>query len=1193
MLNVLHIEDGAGDARLVQALLSEARLKSWGLPRFELEWVDHLQAGLTRLDKGDIDVVLTDLDLPDSQAEEILAQLQARAPHVPIVVLTGREDEELARQSVRAGVQDYVFKTEATGSLLARTMTYAIERQQAKQALQQSQARYRQLAERALGQVERDKAFILDSMTEMVAYYNIDLEVLWANKAAGDSVGVDAQELVGRHCYEIWHQRDEACESCPLLEVLRTGRPQKATQTLPDGRVRSLRGYPVVDEEGEIIGLIEFGRDVTERVQTETALRQAEEMYRTLAESASVFIIVVQDGQVVYRNRAYQEQMGLTLADTADKSFLTFVAPEDKVRVKSYYEKRLRGEEAPEHYRADILTPDGRRLTVEVHPRIIQFRGRPATMAVMRDVTEQARAERILQQRSAQLEALREVSLEITAQLDLDQLLYSVTAQAVELLGGTDGGLYLYRPEQDVLEWAIAVGPNPAPIGTVLRRGEGLAGKVWQSGEPLIVDDYQSWEGRAEIYAGYAFYSVVEAPIRLGDEFLGVLNVNGSPKRAFSQTDAELLSLFAVQAAIAIRNARLYEQAQRELAERRAAEASLRESEARYRDLFDRVPVGLYRITPEGQIQDANQAMADMLGYPNRESLLSINAFELYPASEIRQAWLEQLRQEETLRSFEVQLRRYDGSLIWVTESARVVRDAQGGVMYQEGSLEDITERVQAEQALRESRNLLQSLIQSLPQNVFSKDLEGRFTYANQHYCALQSKSLEEILGKTDFDLHPPDLAEKYRQDDQQVIKSGQIFETVEEHQPREGEKVYVQVIKAPVVDAEGQVSGVIGIFWDVTEQRRAKEALAHERDLLHALMDNIPDTIYFKDRDSRFTRVNQAQARALGLSSPQAAIGKSDMDFFPPEQAEAAYAAEREIIETGRPLIGQVEKVKWADGQVRWVSATKVPIVDAQGRVTGIVGISRDITERVQAERALEEKARELARSNADLEQFAYVISHDLREPLRMVASYLRLLREEYGDQLDAEADEFIQYAVDGATRMQVMVRDLLEYSRLGRNRGSFGPTDCGRVLEHALDNLLLAVRENEAVITYDRLPTVWGDETQLEQLFQNLIGNAIKFRSQESPRVHVSAKQAADGWRFSVRDNGIGLDPAQADRIFEIFQRLHTSREYEGTGIGLAICKKIVERHGGRIWVESQPGQGATFYFTLPNQRREGQAA
>jgi signal transduction histidine kinase len=244
---------------------------------------------------------------------------------------------------------------------------------------------------------------------------------------------------------------------------------------------------------------------------------------------------------------------------------------------------------------------------------------------------------------------------------------------------------------------------------------------------------------------------------------------------------------------------------------------------------------------------------------------------------------------------------------------------------------------------------------------------------------------------------------------------------------------------------------------------------------------------------------------------------------------------------------------------------------------------------ERHRAETQLRRTSSDLARSNTDLQQFAYVASHDLFEPLRMVISFLQLLKDRSAGKLDKESHEFIDYAIEGAHRMQALINDLLAYSRVDQRGHSMEPVNCEHVLEAAIGNLKVAIEETRATIHHAPLPTVRADVIQLIQLFQNLISNAVKFHGTESPRIDIAAESQNNDWVFSFRDNGIGIDPKYFSRIFEIFQRLHTRRDYAGTGMGLAICKRIVERHGGRIWVESTPGQGTTFYFTLPKMEQQ----
>jgi len=315
----------------------------------------------------------------------------------------------------------------------------------------------------------------------------------------------------------------------------------------------------------------------------------------------------------------------------------------------------------------------------------------------------------------------------------------------------------------------------------------------------------------------------------------------------------------------------------------------------------------------------------------------------------------------------------------------------------------------------------------------------------------------------------------------------------------------------------------------------------------------------------------------------------------------DVSHPDDRDVTDAERARIraGEIDSARFEkrylrkDGTVIWCDIAIALVRDVFGMPLYEIAVFDDITERKDAEAALQAAHQELKRSNAELEQFAYVASHDLQEPLRMVASYTQLLSRRYDSKFDKDAREFMSYIVDGATRMKQLIEDLLAYSRVGTKGQEFKPVALEAPLRRALFNLRAGIEEAGAAVTYDPLPTVSGDEVQLGQLLQNLIGNALKFRSNSVPRIHIGVSEKDSEHQIEVRDNGIGIEPQYYERIFMVFQRLHNKGEYPGTGIGLAICKKVVERHGGRIWVESRPAEGpnggSSFYFTLPKRGGE----
>jgi PAS domain S-box-containing protein len=457
-------------------------------------------------------------------------------------------------------------------------------------------------------------------------------------------------------------------------------------------------------------------------------------------------------------------------------------------------------------------------------------------------------------------------------------------------------------------------------------------------------------------------------------------------------------------------------------------------------------------------------------------------------------------------------------------------------------------------------------------------DREGRIILMNRAAAGITGQSMEEALGTPLERL----LC---------IPKNGQGNDGFEASTPDTGE---ASLITGTLAGAGGRglsislcegsdhhlhdaVLGSLHVFADLTRENRNESALRQ----LAAIVESTDDAIIGTALDGIITSWNRGAERIYGYSAEE--IIGHHISRLAPHNRRQEFMHIIERIKRGESIKGYESSRLRKDGKRIYVSITTSPLRNASGRITGFSTISRDITGKKRAEQKMKEYARDLRMKNEELEQFAYVASHDLQEPLRMVASYVQLLKKRYEGKLDADADEFIQYAVEGSERMRVLINDLLVYSRVSTKDTPFNEINSEEILKKVLYDLQFMIGESHAEIFCDPLPVVWFDESQLSEVFLNLISNAIKFHGEAPPVVHLSARQGEAEWIFSVRDNGIGIEPQYFSRIFTIFQRLHTRSDYPGTGIGLAICKKIIERHGGRIWVESTPGKGSTFFFSI----------
>jgi PAS domain S-box-containing protein len=477
----------------------------------------------------------------------------------------------------------------------------------------------------------------------------------------------------------------------------------------------------------------------------------------------------------------------------------------------------------------------------------------------------------------------------------------------------------------------------------------------------------------------------------------------------------------------------------------------------------------------------------------------------------------------------------------------------------------------------------LRTTLASIGDAVLSTDTQGHIVFANRVAQSVLRAGEDSLLGRPIQDVFQ--ILNEFTRDRvecpvERVLQDGKVVDLANHTIliAQDGSEIPIDDTAAPILSESGELRGAVLVFRDITERRRVQL----NDHLLAAIVESSDDAIISKDLNGIVTSWNRGAERIFGYTAAEM-VGSPIATIADPSNPSEMPAILERILQGER--IDHFQTVRRAkNGRLVNISMTVSPVRDTEDRIIGASKVARDITPQLRAQQALAVQNAELHRANTDLNQFAYAVSHDLREPLRNIANYTELLMRRFHNHSDADADRFKGFILQGVARMDTLLNDLLTYAMVGSQQDQPPALlDCNEILAKALQNLHTSIVENQAVITHDSLPQIRAHESHLTQLFQNLISNGIKYRSDLAPRIHIRVQRQERFWRFSVTDNGIGIEPQYFQKIFGIFKRLH-GKAVPGTGIGLAIGTRIVERYGGSIWVESQPGQGSTFFFTLP---------
>lgn len=748
--------------------------------------------------------------------------------------------------------------------------------------------------------------------------------------------------------------------------------------------------------------------------------------------------------------------------------------------------------------------------------------------------------------RIQQQEIITELSQQALKTDDFDKLLHSASAAVTQALDTEYCGMLKRHPDKDTGILRQGAGWRSGVIGaTVLAVRDSLVGYTLRTEEPVIVDDLRTdtrFSG-STLLTDHGVRSGISVIIGSSDDPWGVLGAYATEQREFTKSDADFIRRVANVLTLVL-------------------ERSKREPE----QMQNRISDGFVTLDEKWRFTYLNDHANELFNLDGRP-LVGKRVWEEFPAALSRT--LKPKAEHALSEQVSVSYEEYYPAPLDVWFEVRVYPSETGLSVY----FRDITERRERKQELERVERRFDAIFED--PNILIGFLEPDGTVRNINGAAMEYVDVarEDVTGDPFWETPWWEESNGDQSAVREWIKQAAAGEHVEfdvDLRRPDGQRYTLDGVFKPITNDKGEVISISVSGHDITDRKEYERRLNESEQRYRTLIESFPNgTVALVDENLQYVTFG-------GTPLGDADLTRADLEGALVRDTMPSKLEEVIIPHYTAALDGETSTFKRMVGD-RFYQFHFVPVCNEDGDVFAAMGMSQDITTQKERERKLEQ-------SNKRLERFAYAASHDLQEPLRMVISYLRLLENHHGDGLDEESQEYLEFAVDGAERMRKMIDGLLKYSRVETQGDPFEPIHLNAVLEDALADLQLRISETEAEVTTDELPSVDGDANQLRQVFQNLLSNAITYSGNNPPDVHIGTDRQEEEWVISVTDEGIGIDPDNHERVFTIFDRLHSREEYEGSGIGLALCERIIERHGGEIWVDSKPGEGSTFSFTLP---------